>query len=154
MERNISVAKINGYTLEKVLKAKAYLDEIGKNRRSFPVEKLVEYYNDIHGTKETAVGCKPCQSSKFYNGLANYYQFGKTTLLVNGLATESDFETKTKEYVGEPIENAENRLKMSEEPSVEELAVSSGMTVEEYVAEVEAIEEEIKEVRKRNKKGK
>lgn len=33
MERNISVAKINGYTLEKVLKAKAYLDEIGKNRR-------------------------------------------------------------------------------------------------------------------------
>lgn len=149
MERNISVAKINGYTLEKVLKAKAYLDEIGKNRRNFPIEKLVEYYNDVHGTKEIAVGCKPCQSSKFYNGLANYYQFGKTTLLVNGLASESDFETKTKEYVGEPVENAENRLKMSEEPSVE-----TGLTVEEYEAEVEAIEEESKENKKRTRKGK
>lgn len=155
MERNISVAKINGYTLEKVLKAKAYIDEIGKNRRNFPIEKLVEYYNDIHGTKEVAVGCKPCQSSKFYNGIMNFYQFGKTTLLVNGLATESDFDTKTKEYVGEVVENAENRLIMSEEPTKEELAANSGFTtVEEYEAEVKAIEEEIKEEKKSRRKNK
>lgn len=50
---NISVAQVNGYTKEKVIKAKRYLKEIGNNRRTFDVTRLVEMYNDIKGTKES-----------------------------------------------------------------------------------------------------
>ena len=35
--KHISVSNINGYTVEKVLKAKEYLKEIGANRRNFPI---------------------------------------------------------------------------------------------------------------------
>ena len=94
-KRNIAVAQVNGYTVEKVLRAKKYLREIGMNRRTFPIEKLVEYYNDIKGTHETAVGCRPCQATKFYNGIKNYVTYGELTLINNGVATESDLdETK------------------------------------------------------------
>ena len=41
-KRNVSIAKSNGYTLEKVLKAKQYIEEIGSNKRNFPFKKLVE----------------------------------------------------------------------------------------------------------------
>ena len=105
-KRNISVAKINGYTYEKVMKAQGYLKEIGSNRRNFPFDKLVRYYNDILGTHDSENGCK-CQAPKYYNGIQNYVKFGKLTLINNGLASESDFEI---EKVVEPIENAENRI--------------------------------------------
>ena len=62
------------------------------NRRTFPIEKLVEYYNDIKGTHETAVGCRPCQATKFYNGIKNYVTYGELTLINNGVATESDLD--------------------------------------------------------------
>ena len=91
-KRNIAVAQVNGYTVEKVLRAKKYLREIGMNRRTFPIEKLVEYYNDIKGTHETAVGCRPCQATKFYNGIKNYVTYGELTLINNGVATESDLD--------------------------------------------------------------
>jgi len=106
---NISIAAKNGYRMDKVLKAKQYLDEIGGNRRNFNPERLVEMYNDIKGTNEKAVGCKPCAMNKFFNGIQNYYTYGKLTLITNGLATEADFETKKVEEE-KPIENAENRL--------------------------------------------
>lgn len=106
--RNVSVAKINGYTLEKVKKAKQYLDEIGSNKRNFDFKRLVEMYNDIKGTNEKAQGCR-CQSPKYYNGLLNYYNYGKLTLINNGVVTEADFEDK-KEEEAQPIENAENRI--------------------------------------------
>lgn len=88
--RNISVSTKNGYSLEKVLKAKEYLKEIGSNRRNFPIERLVEMYNDIKGTREIAVGCKPCQANKYYMGLQNYVTYGEITLINNGLATKED----------------------------------------------------------------
>lgn len=115
--RNISVAKKNGYTLEKVKLAKKYLDEIGSNKRNFDFNRLVQMYNEVYGTNESAQGCK-CQSPKYYNGLMNYLKFGKYTLINNGLATEEDFETK--EEV-QPIENAENRIVLGSvsEPSEE-----------------------------------
>ena len=69
--RNVSVSSVNGYSVKKVLKAKEYLKEIGENRRNFPVERLVEMYNDIKGTREKAVGCKPCQANKYYMGVAS-----------------------------------------------------------------------------------
>ena len=34
---NVSVAAINGYTKENVIKAKRYLREIGNDRRNFPI---------------------------------------------------------------------------------------------------------------------
>lgn len=92
-EKNIAVSKVNGYTLELVRLAKQYLDEIGKNRRSFPLERLVEMYNTLKGTHETAKGCKPCGMAKYYNGIQNFYTYGKMTLISVGKATEEDFAT-------------------------------------------------------------
>ena len=115
-KRNISVARINGYTYEKVIKAQGYLKEIGSNRRSFPFDKLVRYYNDILGTKDSEQGCK-CQAPKYYNGIANYVKFGKLTLINNGLATEEDFTDKKE---AQPIENAENRIVLGDVPEVSE----------------------------------
>lgn len=83
--KHISVSNINGYTVEKVLKAKEYLKEIGANRRNFPIERLVEMYNEIKGTREKAVGCKPCQANKYYMGLQNYVTYGEITLVNNGV---------------------------------------------------------------------
>ena len=90
--KNISVATVNGYTAQKVLKAKRYLREIGSNRRNFSIERLVEMYNDVKGTREKAAGCKPCQATKFYNGLQNYAYFGEMTLINNGKATKEDLD--------------------------------------------------------------
>ena len=87
---NVSVAAINGYTKENVIKAKRYLREIGNDRRNFPIEKLVDMYNDIKGTKEKAVGCRPCQATKFYNGIQNYAYFGELTLVNNNKCTKDD----------------------------------------------------------------
>lgn len=90
--RNISVAQCNGYTVEKVIKAKQYLKEIGNNRRGFDVKRLVEMYNDIKGTKEKAAGCKPCAATKYYNGIQNYAYFGELTLINNGKCTKEDLD--------------------------------------------------------------
>ena len=110
--RNISIASKNGYTYEKVMKAKKYLEEIGTNRRNFDFKTLVSYYNEILGTHEVA-GCK-CQAPKYYNGLQNYFKYGKLTLINNGLATEEDFELKEPEV--EPI--AENRINLGEKEEI------------------------------------
>lgn len=137
--RNISIASKNGYSLAKVKKAKEYLDEIGSNRRNFDFATLVGYYNDIYGTHELPSGCK-CQSPKYYNGLQNFYKFGKLTLIANGLATEADFEDK-KEEEPQPIENAENRINL-------------GTLEVEPIVEEEAKEEVVEEPKKKSKKSK
>lgn len=108
--RRVSISSKNGYTYEKVMLAKQYLSEIGNNRRNFPFAKLVEYYNNIYGTHESTSGCS-CQSAKYYNGINNFYTYGKLTLINNGLASEEDFTIKPNQ---EPIENAENRIKLGD----------------------------------------
>lgn len=120
---NISVAQVNGYTKEKVIKAKKYLKEIGNNRRTFDVTRLVEMYNDIKGTNEKAQGCKPCQATKFYNGIQNYAYFGELTLINNNVCTKDDLDLD----------------------KIAERASMSGLTETEYEAEVKAIEEDQKE---------
>lgn len=120
---NISVARVNGYTREKVIKAKRYLKEIGNNRRTFDIERLVEMYNDIKGTNEKAQGCKPCQASKFYNGIQNYAYFGELTLVNNNVCSKDDLDLD----------------------KIAERASMSGLTDSEYESEVKAIEEEKKE---------
>lgn len=139
--RNISIAKKNGYTLPKVLKAKKYLEEIGSNKRNFPFEKLVKYYNELLGTHDSTQGCR-CQSPKYYNGIYNYYNYGKLTLINNGLATEADFELKEETPV---IENAEERINLGTEEIVSE------PSKDEEVIDVK--EEEKEEAEEPKKKG-
>lgn len=121
----ISVATVNGYTKEGVIKAKRYLREIGTNRRTFPVERLVEMYNDIKGTNEKPQGCRPCQMTKYYNGLQNYAYFGELTLVNNNRCTKDELDI-------DKIDQAE----------------MSGMTVSELEGEVAAIKEEIEDQKK------
>lgn len=118
---NVSVAQINGYTKDNVIKAKRFLKEIGKDRRNFPIERLVEMYNEVKGTHEKAVGCKPCQATKYFNGLQNYAYFGELTLVNNNKCTKDDLDLD----------------------KIDERAAMSGLTTSEYEAEVKAIEEEI-----------
>lgn len=127
----ISVASINGYTKENVIKAKRYLKEIGNDRRNFPIERLVEMYNDVKGTKEKAVGCKPCQATKYFNGLQNYAYFGELTLINNNKCTKDDLD-----------------LDM-----IDRAAMSGFTSVEDYKKEAEAIKEEI-EYQKQEEKDK
>lgn len=90
----MAVSRNNNYTLEKALKCQKYLREIGKNKRNFPVDKLVAYHNEIKGTNYSADGCKPCLANKLYNSLQNYFAFAKAVLINNKLATEEDFIPK------------------------------------------------------------
>ena len=153
-KRNISVARINGYTYEKVIKAQGYLKEIGSNRRAFPFDKLVRYYNDILGTKDSEQGCK-CQAPKYYNGIANYVKFGKLTLINNGLATEEDFTDKK---VEEPIENAENRIVLGDvseaSESVSEDKVEDSPSEDEEAVRKAEMKERMKKVREAKKQKK
>ncbi len=142
--RNISIAKKNGYTLPKVLRAKQYLEEIGNNKRNFPFEKLVTYYNDLLGTHDSTQGCR-CQSPKYYNGIHNYFTYGKLTLINNGLATEADFELKEETPV---IENEAERINLGTEEPQE---IVSEAVSEEKVDDVK--EEENKEAEEPKKKG-
>lgn len=144
--RNISIASKNGYTLEKVMKAKQYLDEIGNGRRTFPFEKLVGYYNELFNTHEPVTGCK-CQSPKYYNGIQNFYKYGKLTLINNGLASEEDFKLKE----NKPEEVADNRIDLGEEIVSDALKDDDIDSTKEEAKE-EVIEEK-NEVIEKPKKG-
>lgn len=109
--KHISVSNINGYTVEKVLKAKEYLKEIGANRRNFPIERLVEMYNEIKGTREKAVGCKPCQANKYYMGLQNYVTYGEITLVNNGVDPD-ELDPKNVEEEKVDIEVTEDNIEV------------------------------------------
>ena len=151
--RTVSISSINGYTYEKVMKAKKYLEEIGSNRRNFPFDKLVTYYNDVMGTNERASGCR-CQAPKYYNGLQNYFKYGKLTLINNGLAKEEDFELKEEL---EPI--AENRINLgtenTETPSVSDNSLETQNEASETLKEDEGTDtkEEIKKSVRKKKNG-
>ena len=113
---NVSVASINGYTAEKVLKAEEYLKEIGGNTRAFPLDRLVEMYNDIKGTNDRVPSCR-CQASKYYMGLQNYVTYGKLTLAANGIDIYSKEEPKDvapEEEVKEDEEVEKKKLTVAE----------------------------------------
>lgn len=152
--RNISVATCNGYTLEKVIKAKQYLKEIGSNRRGFDVNRLVEMYNDIKGTKEKAAGCKPCAATKYYNGIQNYAYFGELTLINNGKCTKEDLDLDLieNEY-GKDLHDSELEGEDAF-PEVEEGGIITVTPEGELKPEKEDIKERMAKVRagKKNKK--
>jgi hypothetical protein len=145
-KRNVSISSKNGYTYEKVMKAKQYLEEIGSNRRTFPFDKLVDMYNELYNANESKNGCK-CQGSKYYIGIQNFYKYGKLTLVNNGLATDEDFELKREEPT---IENAENRI----QGIVEEVKEVINETASEVPNEEEVTEEKKKAGRPRKKDDK
>ena len=147
-KRNISIASKNGYTFEKVMRAKKYLEEIGSNKRTFPFEKLVAYYNDLLGTHEAATGCK-CQSPKYFNGISNYFKYGKLTLINNGLATEEDFEIKEETP---RIENEEKRINLGTEEIVSE-SVSEDKVEDTKEEEDKAFDEPKNEPTEKKKVG-
>lgn len=113
----ISNQAVNGYTVEKVLLAKRYLEEIGGNRRNFPVERLVEMYNTLKGTHDNPKGCRPCAMAKYYNGIQTYYTYGKLTLISTGKATEEDFMTKKAEET--PADADQGMVDIKEEKVIE-----------------------------------
>ena len=141
--RNISIAKINGYTYEKVMRAKKYLEEIGSNRRNFDFATLVTYYNDIMGTNEMTSGCK-CQGPKYYNGIQNYFRYGKLTLINNGLAKEEDFEIK--EETPEEFNKVE-RIQLGTPEAISEASES----VSEDKVDNDKVEEKEEPVEKKSK---
>ena len=120
---NVSVASVNGYSKDKVILAKRYLKEIGSNRRTFPIERMVEMYNEVKGTKEKAQGCKPCQATKYFNGLQNYAYFGELTLVNTNKCTKDELDLEL----------------------IDRAAMSGFTEVKDYQNEVEAIKEEQKE---------
>lgn len=120
---NISVASVNGYSKDKVILAKRYLKEIGSNRRTFPIERMVEMYNEVKGTKEKAQGCKPCQATKYFNGLQNYAYFGELTLINTNKCTKDELNLDL----------------------IDRAAMSGFTEVKDYQNEVKAIKEEQKE---------
>ena len=100
--RNVSVSSVNGYTAEKVLKAEEYIKEVGGNIRTFPLERLVEMYNDIKGTKDKVPSCR-CQASKYFMGLQNYVTYGRLTLAANGIDVDAKEEVVEEEVVNEEV---------------------------------------------------
>ena len=123
---NVSVASVNGYSKDKVILAKRYLKEIGSNRRTFPIERMVEMYNEVKGTKEKAQGCKPCQATMYFNGLQNYAYFGELTLVNTNKCTKDELNLDL----------------------IDRAAMSGFTEVKDYQNEVEAIKEELEEQKK------
>lgn len=105
--RNISISAVNGYTAEKVRKAEEYIKEIGGNTRTFPLQRLVEMYNDIKGTHEKAPNCR-CQFSKYYMGIQNYITYGRLTLSANGINVDDVQQEEPK--VEEPVVVEETKV--------------------------------------------
>ena len=107
--RNISISAVNGYTAEKVRKAEQYIKEIGGQTRTFPLQRIVEMYNDIKGTHEKAPNCR-CQFSKYYMGIQNYITYGRLTLQANGIDVDSVEEKEEEPKVEEPVVVEETKV--------------------------------------------
>lgn len=96
--RNISVAKGHGYTLEKVKFAVNFVQKSGRNTT---INDWVAAYNYIKDANETAQGCQACKAAKFTAAVRNYARYGYMTLLNEGYkpedftdAASSDVERK------------------------------------------------------------
>ena len=121
--RNISVSKGHGYTVEKV---KYALDFINSSNRNKTLDDWVAVYNHIKGTNETAQGCQACKAAKFTAAVRNYAQYGYLTLINEG--------HKPEEFTNQPkVEEPVAALQSNVEQPVEE--VSAETYVEEKKVE-------------------
>ena len=127
--RNISVAKGHGYTLEKVKFAVNFVQKSGRNTT---INDWVAAYNYIKDANETAQGCQACKAAKFTAAVRNYARYGYMTLLNEGYKPE-DFKDNGNivedSKVEETAENGFEPEKQSEtvvdEPASEKVEVAS-----------------------------
>ena len=130
--RNISVSKGHGYTVEKV---KYAIDFINTSNRTKTLEDWVNAYNHIKGTNETAKGCQACKAAKFTAAVRNYAQYGYLTLINEGHKPEEfkdepevSAETYTEQEKAQELNNTETSPETcNEEQQVPELAEASAI---------------------------
>lgn len=173
--RNISVSRGHGYTVEKVKYAVDFINKAGRNTT---IDDWVAAYNYIKGTNETATGCHKCAAAKYSASVRNYAQYGYLTLINEGHKPEEfkdepevsaetyteqektpelnntesqDVETETSPDLEVP--NAEVPTKCNEEQQVPELAEQVETPIEEQPETVAEQEVEKPKVVKRNKGG-
>ena len=130
--RNISVSKGHGYTVEKV---KYALDFINSSNRTKTIDDWVKAYNHIKGTNETAQGCQACKAAKFTAAVRNYAQYGYLTLINEG--------HKPEEFKDEPKVNAETYV---EEKKVEELNEETSAILQDTSTETCNEEQQVPEL--------
>ena len=117
--RNISVSKGHGYTVEKV---KYALDFINSSNRNKTLDDWVSVYNHIKGTNETAQGCQACKAAKFTAAVRNYAQYGYLTLINEG-HKPSEFTNKVEEPVEEV--SAETYVEEKKVPELNETSAEA-----------------------------
>lgn len=118
--RNISVAKGHGYTLEKVKFAVNFVQKSGRNTT---IQDWVDAYNYIKDANENAQGCQACKAAKFTAAVRNYARYGYMTLLNEGYKPE-DFEDKPVKVdeiskVEEDVQPASEKVEVASETASE-----------------------------------
>lgn len=124
--RNISVAKGHGYTLEKVKYAVNFVEKAGRNTT---INDWVAAYNYIKNANETAQGCQACKAAKFTAAVRNYARYGYMTLLNEGYSP-SDFEERNEPVKVDEISKVE--VKTAEDELLEN-ALESLHNVQETI---------------------
>lgn len=128
--RNISVAKGHGYTLEKVKFAVNFVQKSGRNTT---INDWVAAYNYIKDANETAQGCQACKAAKFTAAVRNYARYGYMTLLNEGYKPE-DFKdkpvkvdeiSKVAAAVEEDVQPASEKVEVASETASEPEVVST-----------------------------
>lgn len=126
-KHNISVATVNGYTVEKVKKA---IEFVKKANRRTPVNDYLQMYNYLKDTNEVVRGCNSCAYTKYKLAVERYAKYGYLTLVNTGtdpsLLDADLVETKEAEH----IENEKERINLGEKANDEK-------AVEEVKKEVE-----------------
>lgn len=105
--RNISVSRGHGYTVEKVKYAVDFINKAGRNTT---IDDWVAAYNYIKGTNETATGCHKCAAAKYSASVRNYAQYGYLTLINEG--------HKPEEFKDEPEVSAETYTEQEKAPEL------------------------------------
>ena len=123
--RNISVAKGHGYTLDKVKFAKNFVEKAGRNTT---IQDWVDAYNYIKNANETAQGCQACKAAKFTAAVKNYARYGYMTLLNEGYKPE-DF-----------VDEGEEPVKVDEISKVDEATVTQAEVVSEPSVELPIVD--------------
>ena len=140
-KHNISVATVNGYTVEKVKKA---IEFVKKANRRTPLNDYLEMYNYLKDTNEVVRGCNSCAYTKYKLAVERYAKYGYLTLVNTGtdpsLLDTDLVETKEAEHV----ENEKERINLGEKANDEK-------AVEEVKKEVEKTSKKKTSRKKTNK---
>lgn len=120
--RNISVAKGHGYTLEKVKYAVNFVEKAGRNTT---INDWVAAYNYIKNANETAQGCQACKAAKFTAAVRNYARYGYMTLLNEGYKPE-DFTDAASKEVGNIVETSQAEMEQDVQEVVSTVTETAG----------------------------